>query len=69
MTTFSFEIQESEASKMKAVLKAFGVRKLKIKEENKLSKEDFENKLIKAKAGSGTKLNTKQDVSNFFSSL
>ena len=71
MTTFSFEIDSSETSKLKAVLKAFGVKKLKVEnpDETKLSKSEFEKKLKKAKAGKGTKLTTKKEVSDFFSSL
>ncbi|WP_138765813.1 hypothetical protein [Pedobacter xixiisoli] len=70
MTTFSFEIEQSEVSKLKAVLKAFGVKKMKIKDdESELSKEEFEEKIEKAKSGSGTILKTKKDIDSFFDSL
>ena len=69
MTVFSFEIDSSETEKIKAVLKAFGVKKLKIQAETKLSKEEFEEKLSKSKSGKGTLLHSKQDISDFFNSL
>lgn len=69
MTVFSFEIDSSEADKIKAVLKAFGVKKLKIEDETKLSKAEFEDKLKRSKAGKGTLLHSKEDVSNFFNSI
>lgn len=68
MTTLTFEIEASEVKKIKAVLKALGVRKLKIESEPEVSAR-FEEKLRKSKAGGGTELVTKQDVSNFFSSI
>lgn len=49
MTTFSFEVEQAEVSKLKAVLKALGVKKMKIKEdETKLSKEEFYAKIDKS---------------------
>ncbi len=69
MTVFTFEIDSSETDKLKAVLKAFGVKKLKIEDETKMSKTEFEDKLIKSKSGKGTLLHSKQDVSDFFNSL
>lgn len=49
MTTFSFEVEQSEVSKLKAVLKAFGVKKMKIKnDEAEMSKEKFEEKIGKS---------------------
>jgi len=46
MTTFSFEIDSSEVSKVKAILKALGAKKMKVKEdETKMSKEEFFAKL------------------------
>lgn len=49
MTTFSFEIEKSEVSKLKAVLKAFGAKKLKIEEEKtEMSKEEFDSKIEKS---------------------
>ena len=51
MTTFSFEIEKSEVAKLKAVLKAFGAKKLKIEEEKtEMSKEEFEGKINKSLA-------------------
>ena len=69
MTVFSFEIDSSETEKIKAVLKAFGVKKLKIHDETKMSKAEFEEKLTKSKSGKGTLLHSKQDISDFFNSL
>lgn len=70
MTTFSFEIEQSEVSKLKAVLKAFGVKKMRIKEdETEMSKEEFDVKLEKAKSGPGTLLKSKEDIDSFFGSL
>jgi hypothetical protein len=70
MTTFSFEIEKSEVAKLKAVLKAFGAKKLKIEEEKtEMSKEEFEKKLKKAKESSGTILKSKEDINAFFDSL
>ncbi|RZL30237.1 MAG: hypothetical protein EOO96_18545 [Pedobacter sp.] len=70
MTTFSFEIEPSEVSKLKAVLKALGVKKIKIEEDKtEMSKQEFDEKLKKAKSGSGTILKSKEDVNAFFDSL
>ncbi|MGV3546658.1 MAG: hypothetical protein ACO1N4_06320 [Pedobacter sp.] len=70
MTTFSFEIEKSEVAKLKAVLKAFGAKKLKIEEEKtEMSKEEFEKKLKNAKESSGTILKSKEDINAFFESL
>lgn len=70
MTTFSFEVEQSEVSKLKAVLKAFGVKKMKIKDdETEMSKEEFEAKLKRAKSSSGTVLKSKEDINAFFDSL
>lgn len=70
MTTFSFEIEPSEVSKLKAVLKALGVKKIKIEEgKTEMSKQEFDEKLKKAKSGSGTILKSKEDVNAFFDSL
>lgn len=51
------------------MLKAFGVKKLKIEDETKMSKTEFEDKLKKSKSGKETLLHSKQDVSDFFNSL
>ena len=49
MTTFSFEIDSSEVSKVKAILKALGAKKMKVKEdETKMSKEEFFAKIDKS---------------------
>ena len=49
MTTFSFEIDQAEAPKMKAVLKALGVKKLKVEtDDTKMTKEEFFAKLDKS---------------------
>ena len=49
MATFSFETEQSEVSKIKAVLKALGVKKLKIETgETKMSKEEFFAKIDKS---------------------
>lgn len=46
MTTFSFEIEPSEVSKLKAVLKALGVKKIKIEEDKtEMTKEEFYAKI------------------------
>ncbi|MDV4099100.1 hypothetical protein CMT22_17900 [Elizabethkingia anophelis] len=70
MTSFSFEIEHSEADKIKAILKALGVKKLKVKDdETEMSKEEFEKKLDNAKSGKGTVLRTNKEVSDFFASV
>jgi hypothetical protein len=49
MATFSFETEQSEVSKIKAVLKALRVKKLKIETgETKMSKEEFFAKIDKS---------------------
>lgn len=46
MTTLSFEIEPSEVSKLKAVLKALGVKKIKIQEDKtELTKDEFYAKI------------------------
>ena len=49
MATFSFETEQSEVSKIKAVLRALGVKKLKVEtDETKMSKAEFFAKLDKS---------------------
>ena len=49
MATISFETEESEVSKIKAVLKALGVKKLKVEtDETEMTKEEFFEKLDKS---------------------
>jgi len=70
MAVLSFEIEESEVSKIRTILKALGAKKLKVKEdETKMSKEEFYEKLKRAKSGSGTILETEKDIHAFFDSL
>ena len=61
MATFSFETEQSEVSKIKAVLKALGVKKLKVEtDETKMSKEEFfakiDRSIAQAKNGEVHKL-------------
>ena len=50
MTTISFEIEPSEISRLSAILKAYGVKKLKIVEDNpEMTKEDFTKKIERAR--------------------
>lgn len=70
MTVISFEIESSEADKVKAVLKALGVKKIKTRDDRtKMTKAEFEKKLKESKSGKGTLLHSKQEVSNFFNTL
>jgi len=74
MATFSFEVDKSEAPRLRAVLKALGVTKLKIKEdETKMTKEEFFDKLESArkqiKNGQSTTINSKEELETFFDSL
>ena len=49
MTTISFEIEPSEISRLSAILKAYGVKKLKVVEDNsEMTKEDFAKKIERA---------------------
>lgn len=49
MATFSFEIEQSEVAKLKAVLEALGVKKIKIQEDKtEMSKEEFYEKIDKS---------------------
>ncbi|TZF82794.1 hypothetical protein FW774_14995 [Pedobacter sp. BS3] len=46
MAVLSFEIEESEVSKIRTILKALGAKKLKVKEdETKMTKEEFYAKI------------------------
>ena len=65
MTTFSFEIEQSEVAKLKTVLKVFGVKKLKIREGIKMSKEDFFKKLEKSRSGKGRILSIEEQEKLF----
>ena len=50
MTTISFEIEPSEISRLSAILKAYGVKKLKVVEDNpEMTKEDFAKKIERAR--------------------
>jgi 16S rRNA C967 or C1407 C5-methylase (RsmB/RsmF family) len=71
MTIFTFETDKSEAVKIRTILKALGVKKLKIIEndDTEMSKDEFEEKLKRAKSGDGTILRNADDVNAFFNSL
>ena len=60
MAVLSFEIEESEVSKIRTILKALGAKKLKVKEdETKMTKEEFFAKIDRSikdiKEGKGIK--------------
>lgn len=74
MTTFSFEVDESEATRLRAILKAFGVKKLKVKEdETKMTKEEFTAKIEEArkeiKEGRSTTIRSTEELRSFIDSL
>lgn len=57
MTTISFEIEPSEISRLSAILKAYGVKKLKIVEDNpEMTKEDFTKKIERARKSPGKRV-------------
>lgn len=77
MTTFTFEADKSEVEKIRTILKALGVKKLKVKEEPseakekvKYSEKEFGEMLDESKKSKSDKLlNSKDDVKNLFDSL
>ena len=57
MTTISFEIEQSEISRLSAILKAYGVKKLKIVEDYpEMTKEDFTKKIERARKSPGKRV-------------
>ncbi len=77
MTTFTFEADKSEVEKIRTILKALGVKKLKVKEDAsestekiKYSSKEFDKMLDESKKSKSEKvLNSKDDVKNLFDSL
>lgn len=77
MTTFTFEADKSEVEKIRTILKALGVKKLKVKEDAsepsekiKYSRKEFDEMLDESKKIKSDKLlNSKDDVKNLFDSL
>lgn len=77
MTTFTFEADKSEVEKIRTILKALGVKKLKVKEDVsesaekiKYSSKEFDKMLDESKKNKSDKLlNSKDDVKNLFDSL
>ena len=77
MTTFTFEADKSEVEKIRTILKALGVKKLKVKEDVsesavkiKYSSKEFDKMLDESKKSKSDKLlNSKDDVKNLFDSL
>ncbi len=77
MTTFTFEADESEVDKIRTILKALGVKKLKVKEESsestekvKYSLKEFDQILDESKKNENSNvLKSKDDVKNLFDSL
>ena len=77
MTTFTFEADKSEVEKIRTILKALGVKKLKVKEDAsessekiKYSQKEFDEMLDESKKSKIEKvLNSKADVKNLFDSL
>ena len=77
MTTFTFEADKSEVEKIRTILKALGVKKLKVKEDVsdpaekiKYSRKEFDEMLDESKKSKSDKLlNSKDDVKNLFDSL
>ena len=77
MTTFTFEADKSEVEKIRTILKALGVKKLKVKEDAsestekiKYSSKEFDKMLDESKKNKSEKvLNSKDDVKNLFDSL
>ena len=66
MTTISFEIEPSEISRLSAILKAYGVKKLKIVEDNpEMTKEDFTKKIERARKSPGKRVSA-ADQSKIF---
>ena len=77
MTTFTFEADKSEVEKIRTILKALGVKKLKVQEDAsessekiKYSHKEFDEMLDESKKSKIEKvLNSKDDVKNLFDSL
>ncbi|RRQ46482.1 hypothetical protein [Chryseobacterium sp. SC28] len=77
MTTFTFEADKSEVEKIRTILKALGVKKLKIKEDPsestekiKYSRKEFDEMLDESKKSKSEKvLKSKDDVKTFFDSI
>lgn len=76
MTTFTFEADKSEVEKIRTILKALGVKKLKIKEDPsestekiKYSRKEFDEMLDESKKSKSEKvMNSKEDIKNLFDS-
>ena len=77
MTTFTFEADKSEVEKIRTILKALGVKKLRVKEDVsesgekiKYSRKEFDQMLDESKKSKNAKtLKSKDDVKNLFDSL
>ncbi len=77
MTTFTFEADKSEVEKIRTILKALGVKKLKVKEDAsdssekiKYSHKEFDEMLDESKKSKSERvLNSKDDVKNLLDSL
>ena len=77
MTTFTFETDKSEVEKIRTILKALGVKKLKVKEDAsdsaekiKYSLKEFDEMLDESKKSKIQKLLiSKDDVKTFFNLL
>lgn len=77
MTTFTFETDKSEVEKIRTILKALGVKKLRVKEDasdsgekTKYSRKEFDEMLDESKNSKSQELlKSKDDVKNFFDSL
>lgn len=77
MTTFTFEADKSEVEKIRTILKALGVKKLKVKEDAsessekiKYSRKEFDQMLDESKKSKIQKLLiSKDDVKTFFNLL
>lgn len=77
MTTFTFEADKSEVEKIRTILKALGVKKLKIKEDPsestekiKYSRKEFDEMLDESKKSKSQKvLKSKDDIKTFFDSI
>ncbi|TZF82796.1 prevent-host-death protein [Pedobacter sp. BS3] len=74
MAVLSFEIEESEVSKIRTILKVLGAKKLKIKEdETKMTKEEFYAKIDRsikqAAEGRVTTIRNKSELKSFLDNL
>ncbi|MBE8722834.1 hypothetical protein [Sphingobacterium pedocola] len=75
MATLSFEIESSEVSEIRTVLKVLGAKKIKIVQQDgaHMSRNEFFEKInspIKAiENGKGTLIKSKEELTNFWDSL